>query len=221
MENSQTLWNSSDGMTTSKLKHVQKQPIFVHYAEVQEVETAKSFDELMTSRSIVGRIDFPDYDSSDAMIVSSLKKLFEKHVHFRRRVSVEERRAQKYNRFLRGRQIAHVIYEHFRASGAYDAVQGLSDLCNIRLQNDDVQDFDVRCDQALLSASETYRNDSGRLYKSKLQDSVQLQIVLALYDQRTVRNHEQPSYSRLKTAVRLPLDQAIRARNFRVWNEVV
>ena len=43
---------------------------------------------------------------------------------------------------------------HFRATGAYEAVQGLSGLFNIRSQNDDVQDFDVRWDQALSSASE-------------------------------------------------------------------
>ena len=68
-----------------------------------------------------------------------------------------------------------MIYEHFRATGAYDAVQGLSDLFNIRLQNDDVQDFDVRWDQALLSASETPTEMVLEgLYKSKLQDSVQL-----------------------------------------------
>ena len=53
----------------------------------------------------------------DAMIVSALKRLLDKHVHFRKRVSVEEQRAQKYNRFLRGRQIAWMIYEHSRATG--------------------------------------------------------------------------------------------------------
>ena len=39
------------------------------------------------------------------------------------------------------------------------------------------------------------------LYKSKLQDSVQLQTVLALYDQETVRNSGQKSYVRLKTSI--------------------
>ena len=47
-----------------------------------------------------------------------------------------------------------MIYEHFRATGAYESVQGLSDLFTIRLQNDDVQDFDVRWYQALFSADE-------------------------------------------------------------------
>ena len=43
----------------------------------------------------------------------------------------------------------------FELLGAFEAVQGLSDLFHIRLQNDDVEDFDARWDQVLLSASET------------------------------------------------------------------
>ena len=45
-----------------------------------------------------------------------------------------------------------INYERFRATGAYEAVQGLSYLFTIRLQNDDVQDFDTRWDQALFSS---------------------------------------------------------------------
>ena len=115
-----------------------------------------------------------------------------------------------------------MIYEYFRATGAYEAVQGLSTLFARSLQNDDVQDFDVRWDEALLSASEipTEMILEG-LYKSKLQNSVQLLTVLALYDQETVRNNGQPSYSRLKTSVKLHIDQMMRTRNFRARNEVV
>ena len=121
---------------------------------IKEVEIAKSFDEPVTSRSIMERTDFPHYDMLDATIASALKKLLNTHVHFRKRASVEGQLDQKYDRFLRVRQIAYMIYEHFRATGVYEAVQGLSDLFNIHMQNDDVQDFDVRWDQALLSASE-------------------------------------------------------------------
>ena len=62
---------------------------------VKEVEIAKSIDELMTSPSIAGRRDFPDNDMLDAMIASALKRLLDKHVHFRKRVSVEEQHAQQ------------------------------------------------------------------------------------------------------------------------------
>ena len=151
---------------------------------IKDVEVAKSIDVLMTSRSIVGRRDSPDYDIFDGMIASALKMLLDKHAHFRKRV-----RAQKYERFFRGRQIAHTIYEHFRATGAYEAVQGLSDLFSARSQHDDVQDFNVRWDQAPLLASETPTEMVLEgLYKSKLHDSLQLQTVLALYNQETIQN---------------------------------
>ena len=51
---------------------------------IKEVETAKSIDDLITSRSITGRKDFPDYDMLDAMIASALKKVLT-HVHFRKK----------------------------------------------------------------------------------------------------------------------------------------
>ena len=98
-----------------------------------------------------------------------------------------------------------------------------SDLFKKHLQNDDVQDFDVRWDQALLSASDMPSDvilDRG-FYKSKSQDSVQPQTVFALYDQETVWNNGQTSCLRLKTSVKLHIDQMMRTRNFRVRSEVV
>ena len=104
-----------------------------------------------------------------------------------------------------------MIYAYFGATGAYASVQGLSDLFKKRLQNDEVQDFDVRWDQALLSTSEPLSDTVLEgLYKSKLQDSVQLQTLLAMCDQETVRNNGETSYSRLKTSVRMYIDRKLR-----------
>ena len=106
----------------------------------------------MTSQSI-GVRDFPDFEMLDAKIASALKKIISQQ-HFRRRVSVEEQPAQKHDRTLRGRQIACMIYDHFRATGAYDATQDQSDLFNVSLHGDDIRDVDTRWDQALSAASE-------------------------------------------------------------------
>ena len=120
-------------------------------------------------------------------------------MHFRKRVSIEEQRAQKDDRFSRGRQIAHMIYEHFRATGAYEAVQGVSDLFNVRLQNVNVQDFDTRWDQALLAASDIHTElIVDDLFKSKLQDSGQRQTVWTMYEQENVRNNEPPNYFQIE-----------------------
>ena len=77
------------------------------------------------------RTDFTDYDMLDAMIASTVKMLLTTHVHFRKRVCVEEQRAQKGQPILT--REAYCFCDHFRATGAYEAVQGISDLFNVRL----------------------------------------------------------------------------------------
>ena len=101
---------------------ISKLQVTMHW--IKEVEIVKSIDDLMTSQLITGRKDFLDYEMLDAKIASALKKIITS-VHFRRRASVEEQRAQKDDRFLQGRQIDFVSCEYFRATGAYEAVQGL------------------------------------------------------------------------------------------------
>ena len=59
------------------------------------------------------------------------------------------------------------------------------------------------------------------LYKSKVQDSVELQTVLALYNQETFQNNGETSYLRLKASLQLHIDQMMRTRKFRVWSDVV
>ena len=60
LENSRTQRNFKDGKSTSKTEVCSKSAdphLTMHW--IKEVEIAKSIEELMTSRSIVGRIDFP------------------------------------------------------------------------------------------------------------------------------------------------------------------
>ena len=93
------------------------------------------------------------------------------------------------------KNISNMIYKHLRSTGTHEAVKGLSDLFSIRLQNDDILDSHVRWDQALLSARDMPSDVILEgLDKSKLQDSVQLQTVLASYDQETIRKNGQTSY---------------------------
>ena len=62
------------------------------------------------------------------------------------------------------------------------------------LQEDDIQDFDVGWDHALLSVSEMPSDPIlDGLYKSKLQNSAQLRTVMALNDQEVVRNNGTPN----------------------------
>ena len=44
---------------------------------------------------------------------------------------MEEQKAQKQDRFLRGRHIAYLIYEYFRVTGTHDSVENYTDLFTI------------------------------------------------------------------------------------------
>ena len=91
----------------------------------------------------------------DASIASALRKMIDPPVPLSEEESVlKSSELKKYNRFLRGRSIACMIYGHFQSTGACDTAQGLSGLFSICLQDDDVQDFDTRWGQISLGRSE-------------------------------------------------------------------
>ena len=87
---------------------------------IREVELVDSADELRSSSSIRS-ISMPDFEVLDARIASALNKIIH-NSQFKRRISLEEQKAQKQDRFLRGRQIAYLIYEYFGVTGATDSV---------------------------------------------------------------------------------------------------
>ena len=88
---------------------------------IKEVEMVDSVYELKSSCSVRGTHS-PDLKVLDAKIASALNRII-RNSHFKRRVSLEEQKAQKQDRFLRGRQIAYLIYEYFRVTGANDSVE--------------------------------------------------------------------------------------------------
>ena len=82
---------------------------------IKEVELVDSVDDLRSSSSTRG-ISMPNFEVLDARIASALNKIIH-NSHFKRKISLEEQKAQKEDRFLRGRQIAYLIYEQFRVTG--------------------------------------------------------------------------------------------------------
>ena len=62
----------------------------------------------------------------DAKIASALIKIIQ-NSHFKKKVSLEEHKAQKEDRFLRGRWIAFMIFDYFRVTGAHDTVLDYAD----------------------------------------------------------------------------------------------
>ena len=77
----------------------------------------------------------PDFEVLDAKIASALNRIIH-NTRFKKKVSLEEHQAQKEDHFLRGRQIAYLIYEYFRVTGATDSVENYVTLFTIVLRND-------------------------------------------------------------------------------------
>ena len=95
----------------------------------------------------------PNFELLDARIASALNRIIHS-ARFKKKVSLEEMKAQKEDRFLRGRQIAYLINEYFRVTGANDSVENYADLFTIVLRNDDIQEFDSKWDENLLSMTQ-------------------------------------------------------------------
>ena len=124
---------------------------------IKEVQMVDSVDELKSSSSVRG-IRMPDFEVLDARIASALNKIIH-NSHFKTRVSLEEQKDQQEDRFLRGRQVAYLICEYFRVTGANDSVENYADLFTFGLRNDDIQEFDSKWDGILLSMTKIPPDD--------------------------------------------------------------
>ena len=181
---------------------------------IKEVELVDSVDDLRSSSSIRS-IPMPDFEVLDARIASALNKIIHNSQFNERRISVEEQNAQKQDRFLRGRQIAYLIYEYFRVTGIHDSVENYADLFTICLRNDDIQEFDSKRDGILLSMTKIPPDDILEgLYKLRIRESEKLKTVLEMYDLETHQKKLGSDYHRLKTMVKRSIEQDLRKKGF-------
>ena len=151
----------------------------------------------------------PKFEVLDAKIVSALNKIIH-NSHFKRKISLEEHKSKNQDRFLRGRQIAYLIYKHFWVTGTHDSVENYIDLFTISLRNDDIQEFDSKWDGVLLSMTKIPPDEILEgLYKLRIRESEKLKTVLELYDLEIHQKKLGPDYHRLETMVKRSIEQDI------------
>ena len=154
----------------------------------------------------------PNFEVLDARIASALNRIIH-NSQFKRRISLEEQKAQKQDRFLRGRQIAYPIYECFRVTRANDSVENYADLFTIGLRNNDIQEFDSKWNGFLLSMTEIPPDDIVEgLYKIRIRESEKLKTVLEFCNMEIHQKKAGPDYHRLKT--KRSIEQDFRNKNF-------
>ena len=164
---------------------------------IKEVELVDSVDDPKSSCSVRG-IRMPKFEVLDAKIASALNRIIH-NTRFKKKVSLEEMKAQKEDRFLRGRQIAYLIYEYFRVTGANDSVESYADLFTIVLRNDDIQELDSKWDGKLPPMTKIPSDD-------------------ILYNMEIHQKKAGPDYRRLKTMVKRSIEQNLRIKNFEACN---
>ena len=171
----------------------------------------------MVESSVRG-IQMPKVQVLDAKIAPALNRIVH-NSHFKRRIGLEEQKAQKQDRFLRGRQIAYLIYEYFRVTGANDSVENYADLFTISLRNDHIQEFDSKWDGILLSMTKITSGDILEgLYTLRIRESEKLKTVLELYNMEIHQKKAAPDYHRLKTMVKRSIEQNLRIKNLEARN---
>ena len=172
---------------------------------------------LLTSENLRDQFygkDFPNSEMQDAKSASALNKIIQ-NSDFKEKISLKKQTAQKKDPFLRGRQIAFMICDYFRVTDAHDTVEHCADLFSVTLHEDNIQEFDTRWDEVLLSMSKFPSDDIlESLYKMWIRESDQLKIVLEFCDMKNVQKISMPNYQKLKTMVKRSIDQKLRLRNF-------
>ena len=164
-----------------------------------------SVEELKSSRSVSGK-NFPNFGMLDAKIASALNKIIQ-NSQFKKKVSLEEQKAQKETGFYEEDRSLFMIYDCIRVTGAHDTVLDHADLFSVTLRHHNVQDFDTRWDEALLSMSKIPSDDIlESLYKMRIRESAQLKTELELHDLEIHQKILIPNYQKLKTMVKHAID---------------
>ena len=89
------------------------------------------------------------------------------------------------------------------------------------MENDDIQDFDLRWEQALLLTRDLPSDKVLEgLYVSKIQESSQAHTIMAHNNQKNQRGGGQRYDHRLRICVKLHIEQTQRSKNFRIQNEI-
>ena len=103
-----------------------------------------------------------------------------------------------------------MIHAYFRVSGAHHTVIDYSDLFTRTLRNDDVQEFDTRWVEILLSMTKIPDEDIlESLYELRIRECVQLKTELELYDFEIHQKISMPEYQKFKTMVKRSIDQKV------------
>ena len=163
-----------------------------------EIERAQTFEELE---------DSGEFETLDAKAADSLSKLV--HGDLARQLLIMETELfEKYEKMLKGRQIAWLINKHFKMSETEGAILEFEDILNVDLKNGNLKQFLHDLDMALLAMNELpSANQLESLFRRQLKKCEELRQELSWYDMEIAQGRTTKSYERLKSIVRAYLEE--------------
>ena len=173
------------------------------------MEMVDSLDELRSSRSTAGK-NLPNFEMLDFCIEQD-------HPEFLLQKEGQSRGAEspRGGSVLTRKTVASMIYDYFRVTSAHDTALDYADFFSVTHHDNNVQEFDTRWDEVLLSTSKIPSDDVlESLYKLRKRESAQLNTVLELYDMEIHRYISMLDDQKLKTMAKRNVDQKLRLRSF-------
>lgn len=169
------------------------------FAWITEVEKADSFQASEDSGA------FPQLD---AKLSAELDKILSGE--FLKQVQVKETALSMEGKMIKGRQVAWVLYKHFKLSEVYGAMLEWGELLSMELRRDNLQQFENDRSNTCLNVREL-PNDTflESLYRKQLDKSEQLKNALALYWQDIIQHGEEKSYAKLNEILRYHLERKL------------
>ena len=92
-----------------------------------------------------------------------------------------------------------MIHDYFRVTDAHDTVLYCADFFSVSFHDDNIQEFDTKCDEVLLPMSKIPFDDVlESLDTMRTREPDQLKTVLELYDMEIHQKISIPNYQKLK-----------------------
>ena len=163
------------------------------FAWINEIEKATSWEELKSKEG-------DEYETLNAKIAAGSSDVL--HGEFQRKINVMEERAAIKGEMINGRQIAWMIYDHFKLTAQDGAILNFTDLQSVTLKGDNVAQFMNNWEMTLSGMNKIPTDDIlESLFQSQIKKSKQLESAFALYEEGITHRGDDHSYERLMKMV--------------------
>ena len=115
---------------------------------------------------------------------------------------------------IKWRQVAWIIYKHFKLSDEDGAMLEWDELINVHLRGDNLQQFENDWNNMILNVRSLHEEAFlESVFRKQLEKSEQLKSVMALYQQDYTQRGEKKSYQKLKDMLRVHLEKKLLDKN--------